>query len=189
MRFVVLLALAALACGGPISPPIGSQPQAAPPLESRIQRPPTNAPPDPIGTARPGNRSCTENRDCRAGDVCFSPDYQPRPAAPAAAAPTCQQDAGCGEGQVCSATGCTATCTPTSCGSGQECRADGHCAAIACTGSHAPVCPLNSRCSPSSGTCDRQRCTTRAECDSGVCFQGRCYAHDAFCAPQSFGTQ
>jgi Cys-rich repeat protein len=95
-------------------------------------RPPPNAPPDPLGTARPGNRSCAENRDCKPGDACFAPDFTPP-----AAAPRCQQDTQCPSGQVCSGTTCASPCTPTSCGPGQECRAGGQCAPIAFTDARA----------------------------------------------------
>src|ERR1043165_1838591 len=77
MRLAVLLAL--VACGGPISP-LNPGHSAG----SSVMRPPSNAPPDPVGTVRPGNRSCTEDRDCRAGERCYPPDYEPgAPAAPA----------------------------------------------------------------------------------------------------------
>jgi hypothetical protein len=176
MRLAVLLALLT-ACSGPISRPYETR-AAAP--EARVQRPPTNAPPDPIGTARPGSRSCTENRDCKAGDTCFAPDFAP------ASASQCRADSGCTEGQVCERTGCVAPCTETSCSPGQLCRKDGHCMAIPCSDPQARACPQNSRCNTASGACDRQSCTSRAQCDSGVCFQGRCYAHDAYCMPQSY---
>src|SRR6185295_15506393 len=76
MRLAALFALAA--CSGPISPPIGSHARGS---EARATRAPPNAPPDPIGTTRPGDRSCTEDRDCRAGERCYPPDYTP-PAPP-----------------------------------------------------------------------------------------------------------
>src|SRR5882762_332003 len=78
MRLAVLLAL--VACGGPVSP---LNPGHS--VGSSVMRPPTNAPPDPVGTIRPGNRSCTEDRDCRAGERCYPPDYEP-PAARSAPA-------------------------------------------------------------------------------------------------------
>src|SRR5437868_9144122 len=67
MRLAVLLAVAA--CSGPISPPIGSH--------ARAMRAPANAPPDPLGTIRPGDRSCIDGRDCHAGERCYPPDYTP----------------------------------------------------------------------------------------------------------------
>ena len=173
MRFAVLIALAA--CGGPISP--ASIPHAGAP-EARVQRPPPNAPPDPVGTTRPGDRSCTESRDCKAGETCFPPDRLP-----GAPPPQCQTDAQCTDGQVCTASACVAPCTPNSCGPGQECREAGHCAPIACTDSRAAVCAQNFRCNPSSGACERIACTSRSQCDVGACFQGRCFAHDAYCLP------
>jgi hypothetical protein len=54
---------------------------------------------------------------------------------------------------------------------------------IPCSDPRAGICPLNSRCNASNGVCERQACTTRAQCDSGVCFRGRCYSHDAYCLP------
>jgi hypothetical protein len=112
----------------------------------------------------------------------------PPPApAPAPAAPTipavCQTDPQCGFGLVCDNNHCSAPCTPTSCGPDRECRAGGHCALIPCTDPRAGACPLNSRCHPSNGVCERQACTTRAQCDSGICFRSRCYSHDAYCMP------
>lgn len=284
MRFVALLML--VACSGPISPTHVSR--TADP-ESRVLRPPENAPPDPIGTSRPGDRSCTENRDCKAGDACFAPDYVPAhgvltsappiaaspiaagptaatpttsapstatptaapssaapapapapgaaataavpattapgtpapaptgppgatppgatptaaapaaaaPAAPTAAAPAaptspaaaplrCQGDGQCTGGQVCASGSCVLPCPQTSCAQGQECGQGGHCMPLRCTEPRAPICAQNSRCDTSSGACERQRCTSRSQCDSGVCFQGRCFAHDAYCMPQGY---
>ncbi|HEY6175444.1 MAG TPA: hypothetical protein VIX73_13395, partial [Kofleriaceae bacterium] len=92
MRLACLLAL--VACSGPISPPIGSHPGGHYAGTDRVTRPQPNAPPDPIGTSRPGNRSCTEDRDCRAGERCYPPDYTapsplaPPPIGPAAPAPS-----------------------------------------------------------------------------------------------------
>jgi hypothetical protein len=174
MRFATLIAL--VACSGPVSPLYikGADTE-------RVQRAPANAPPDPIGTTRPGDRSCTENRDCKMGDACFAPDFTPP-----AAAPRCQQDTQCPNGQVCSGTSCASPCTPTSCGPGQECRDGGHCAPIACTDARATICPQNFRCNPTSGACERQACTSRAQCDAGACFHGRCFAHDAYCMPQNY---
>ncbi len=174
MRFATLIAL--VACSGPVSPLFLTK---GADRESRIQRAPPNAPPDPIGTTRPGDRSCTENRDCKTGDACFAPDFTPP-----AAAPRCQQDTQCPNGQVCSGTTCTSPCTPTSCGPGQECRAGGQCAPIACTDARAAICPQNFRCNPASGACERQTCTSRSQCDVGVCFHAQCFAHDAYCMPQ-----
>src|SRR5215831_29515 len=86
MRLACLLAL--VACSGPISPPIGSHSGGRYASSERVTRPPPNAPPDPIGTTRPGNRSCTEDRDCRAGERCYPPDYTPpAPLTPPSAAP------------------------------------------------------------------------------------------------------
>src|SRR5215470_8095650 len=93
MRLACLLAL--VACSGPISPPIGSH-SGRYASSDRVQRAPPNAPPDPIGTTRPGDRSCTEDRDCRAGERCYPPDYTPTapvapsisPTAPAPPSPT-----------------------------------------------------------------------------------------------------
>src|SRR5256885_2073518 len=82
MRFIVLLAI--VACSGPISPPIGSRSARS---QGGVMRPPPNAPPDPLGTVRPGDRSCTEDRDCRAGERCYPPDYTP-PAAAVSSLPT-----------------------------------------------------------------------------------------------------
>jgi len=175
MRFAVLLALAA--CGGPISPtrlpPAGGAGGGSP--QARVQRPPANAPPDPIGTTRPGERSCTENRDCKTGETCFAPDI-----VPGAAPPQCQADAQCSNGEVCNTGSCAAPCTATSCGPGQECREGGHCTPIACTDSRGAVCAQNFRCN-GTGACERVACTSRSQCDAGACYQGRCYAHDAYC--------
>jgi hypothetical protein len=329
MRFVVLLALTA--CSGPIAPTYLTHGDQG----SRVQRPPTNAPPDPIGTSRPGNRSCTDNRDCHAGDACFPPDYVPRaataaaaamppppaaappppagptaaaspagptaapvaggptatappagptavpvtggpaaapitggptaapvtggptaapvtggpaaapvtggpaaapviggptaapvtggataqkalppgaatpgapppttalpaPAPPASSAPPltasapppptparCLNDSQC-SGQVCANGSCVAPCPQAACMAGQECGTGGHCVPLRCTDPRASICAQNSRCNPSSGACERQPCTSRSQCDGGVCFQGRCYAHDAYCMPQGY---
>lgn len=185
MRFAAVFALAALAllaafvallaptACAPL-PPRPTTHTASP--ESRVQRPPPNAPPDPIGTARPGDRSCTETRDCKAGDICFAPDYTP------AAGPPCQQNAQCPSGQVCTAGSCAPPCTATSCGLGHTCR-DGRCTPISCTDPQASICPQNFRCTPASGACERQPCTSRSQCDAGVCFHGQCFSHDAYCAP------
>lgn len=180
MRLVVLIALAA--CSGPTSPPIYGRHSIDSSYEDqgpRVQRPPTNAPPDPIGTQRPGERSCNDNHDCKPGEACVAPDFEP------ASSLACRADTGCPTNQVCEKSGCTAACTETSCPLGTLCRRDGHCAAVPCTEPSAPSCPMNSRCNRRSGNCDRMGCTSRAECDAGVCFQHRCYAHDAFCLPAS----
>ena len=185
---IALTTLALVACGGPIAPPIFGPPSHEPAHEAwrdtgpRSQHPPENAPPDPIGTSRPGDRSCTETRDCKAGDACFPPDFEP------VASVACRSDAACSPGQVCEKTGCTAACTDTSCPLGKICRRDGHCVEVPCTEPSAPVCALNTRCNRVSGNCDRIGCASRAECDAGVCFQGRCYAHDAYCMPSSYGS-
>src|SRR5258706_3008576 len=102
MRFGTLMPL--VACRGPISPLHVTKGADS---EPRVQRAPPNAPPDPIGTTRPGDRSCTENRDCKMGDACFAPDFTPP-----GPAPQCQQDTQCPNGQVCSGTSCTSPCTP-----------------------------------------------------------------------------
>ncbi len=175
MRLALLIALAA--CSGPISPThVGRTADAEP----RVQRPPPNAPPDPIGTTRPGNRSCSENRDCKTGETCFAPDFTP-----SGPPPQCQTDAQCGNGQVCTGTTCAPPCSPDSCGPGQECR-DAHCKPIACTDTRAAICSQNFRCNSASGACERLTCTSRAQCDTGFCYQGRCFAHDAYCMPQSY---
>jgi hypothetical protein len=183
MRFVVLLALAAAAaaaaCSGPISPPYITR-ASGPPDGPRTQRPPENAPPDPVGTSRPGNRSCTDSRDCRPGDTCFAPDFVP------VSQSACHIDSTCGEGKICDKGSCTTPCTDTSCPLGQICRRDGHCIAVPCGDPSAPACPMNTRCNHYSGLCDRLSCGSRSECDSGVCFQSHCYSHDAFCMPQSY---
>lgn len=255
MRFAAaLLALALAACSGPMPPTHGSPTRAT---GSTVMRPPPNAPPDPIGTTRPGNRSCTEDRDCKVGEACVPPDFTPgggkpptgsaasttsttspatpstgptNPASPAAGSPgsppkpppasptgspaapssgsaapgpalagsaapaapaappasiRCQADAQCGGGQVCNAGTCAAPCTAASCGAGLECREGGHCMPTPCTDPRAAVCAQNFRCNTSSGACERQACTSRAQCDAGVCFQGRCFAHDAYCMPRT----
>jgi Cys-rich repeat protein len=188
MRFAAVVALAALtllsAVVALVAPtacaPLPPRRSAATPTttEARIQRPPPNAPPDPIGTTRPGDRSCTETRDCKAGDICFAPDYTP----PTVAAAPCQQDSQCPSGDVCSTGTCTPPCTATSSSPGHTCR-DGRCTPTPCTDPQAAICPQNFRCTPTSGACERQPCTSRSQCDSGVCFHGQCFAHDAYCAP------
>jgi Cys-rich repeat protein len=172
-----LVALATIfvpAACAPLPPPRPRGPAAGDP---RVQRPPPNAPPDPIGSTRPGDRSCTETRDCKPGDICFAPD-----AAPAAAAPQCQQNSQCPSGEICAAGSCTSQCTATSCGPGRTCR-DGRCAPIPCTDPKGSICPQNFRCTRASRACERQACTARSQCDAGVCFHGQCFAHDAYCAP------
>jgi len=274
MRFACLLIVLA-ACGGPITPPYATPSRAPGEPDPRVLRPPANAPPDPIGTTRPGNRSCTENRDCKVGETCFAPDYVPPVAAggvrggvpmsspvpgtagtgagmadnraagngagmadnrtagngapasgpagngPAGSGPAgnavagttvapgpgsaaargvapgtpvtgsvpagspplqCQGDAQCTPGLICALGACVPPCVEGSCGPGLECRNGGRCMPIACNAPQAPVCPQNFRCG-GSGACERQACTSRAQCDSGVCFQGRCFAHDAYCMP------
>ena len=173
MRFALLIAALLAACGGPISPRL---PAGGATSESRVQRPPANAPPDPIGTSRPGDRSCTEDRDCKPGTLCFAPDV-----VPGAPPPQCQADAQCSGGDVCTAGSCTPPCTPNSCGPGQQCGEGGHCAPIPCTDPRAATCAQNFRCSAASGACERIACTSRSQCDTGACFRGRCYAHDAYC--------
>jgi Cys-rich repeat protein len=178
MRLAALVALAAqfaLAACGPLPP----RPARGTDSESRIQRPPPNAPPDPIGSTRPGDRSCTEDRDCKAGDICLPPDR-----APPAAAPQCQQDPQCPTGQLCSAGSCTSPCTATTCRPGLTCR-DGRCTTLPCTDPQAALCPQDFRCSATSGACERQSCTSRSQCDAGVCFHRQCFAHDAYCAPRT----
>jgi Cys-rich repeat protein len=175
MRLVVLIVLAA--CSGPLTPPHATR-NADPAPE--VMRPPPNAPPDPIGTTRPGNRSCTENRDCRRGEVCLPPDHAP-PGPP----PQCQTDAQCTTGEVCNDTACVAPCPQAPCSPGQACSEGGHCKLIPCNAPGALVCPQNHRCSTASGACERQTCTSRSQCDVGACFQGRCFAHDAYCMPQN----
>jgi hypothetical protein len=180
MRFAVLFALAA--CSGPIQPPqIKQSANPGPTVHGpTVQRPPPNAPPDPLGTKRPGDRSCTDDRDCKSGERCFAPDAPP-PSAPAG----CTADAQCSNnGQVCAAFACVPACTADSCGPGEECR-QGHCAALACTDSRSSGCAQNFRCNTSAGACERQTCTSRAQCDAGVCFQRRCFSHDAYCMPQT----
>jgi hypothetical protein len=174
MRIAVLLALVACA---PTTPLTTAQATGSAP---RIQRPPPNAPPDPIGTTRPGDRSCTENRDCKVGELCFAPDFTPAPTAP-----QCQTDPQCPSGNVCSATACVPPCTASSCGPGQHCRDDGHCAPIPCTDPRSAICPQNFRCNSASSSCDRLSCTSRSQCDQGVCYRGQCFAHDAYCMPQT----
>jgi Cys-rich repeat protein len=178
MRLAVLFALAA--CGGPIQPPRIRQTASTARPGPAIQRPP-DAPPDPLGTHRPGDRSCTTDGDCKSGDRCFAPDAPP----PGTPPPACTTDPQCPAGQVCAALACVAACTADSCAPGQECRS-GHCAPLACTGTdpRSPSCPQNHRCNPTSGACDRQTCTSRSQCDAGVCFQGHCFSHDAYCMPQ-----
>ncbi|MEO7735127.1 MAG: hypothetical protein ABIY55_29495 [Kofleriaceae bacterium] len=186
MRFACLLIVLA-ACGGPITPPYATPSRAPGAPDPKVLRPPVNAPPDPIGTTRPGNRSCTENRDCKVGETCFAPDYVPPPALSAAgsAAPLqCQGDAQCTQGLICATGACVAPCAEGSCGPGLECRTGGRCMPIACSAPQAAVCAQNFRCG-GSGACERQACTSRAQCDSGACFQGRCFAHDAYCMPQN----
>ena len=97
----------------------------------------------------------------------------------------CQGDAQCTPGLICATGACVAPCTQGSCPAGLECRAGGRCMPIPCSAPQAAVCPQNHRCSTSSGACERQLCTSRAQCDSGVCFQGRCFAHDAYCMPEN----
>src|SRR5690349_13451266 len=181
MRFAAVFALAALtllaallalvAPAACVPPP--PRPTHAASTESRVQRPPPNAPPDPIGTTRPGDRSCTETRDCKPGDICFAPDSAP--------AAQCKQDPQCPSGELCAGS-CTPPCTATSCGPDQTCR-NGHCTPIPCTDPKASICPQNFRCTAASGACQRQACTSRSQCDTGVCFRGQCFAHDAYCAP------
>ncbi len=183
----VLAALAWLpgACSGPVSPPIYGRHSLDSAHDDQgpvTQRPPVNAPPDPIGTTRPGDRSCGESRDCKPGDACFAPDFEP------VISTACRGDAGCAADQVCEKSGCTAACTDTSCPLGKICRRGGHCVPVPCTEPGAPACPLNSRCNGSSGNCDRMGCRARAECDVGACFQGRCYGHDAYCMPLGYGS-
>lgn len=175
MRLALLLAL--VACS-PIAP-VRATPGAD--TEPRIQRPPPNAPPDPIGTTRPGDRSCTEDRDCKTGELCFAPDFAPPPAAP-----QCRDDAQCPSGQVCSSSSCVSPCTHTSCGPGQQCRDGNGCAPIPCTDPRGALCAHNFRCSTSSGACERIACTSRSQCDQGVCYHGHCFAHDAYCMPHTY---
>jgi hypothetical protein len=183
MRFAAVFALAVLtllaALLALVAPtactPVPPRPAHIASPDSRVQRPPPNAPPDPIGTTRPGDRSCTETRDCKPGDICFAPD-----SSPTAAASQCKQDPQCPSGELCAGS-CTPPCTATSCDPGHRCR-DGHCAPIPCTDPQASICPRNFRCTPASGACERQACTSRSQCDAGVCFHGQCFAHDAYCA-------
>jgi hypothetical protein len=176
MHFVALLAvIAAIACGPPRASPRATGPADA---DHRVLRPPANAPPDPLGTARPGDRSCAESRDCRAGERCVAPDYQ----VTGGASLPCQTDGQCASDQVCDAASCVPRCAADTCRAGETCRPDGRCAPPACTDPSAPVCPQNHRCDAPSGRCQRQACTSRSQCDVGACYQGRCFSHDAYCA-------
>jgi hypothetical protein len=174
------------ACSGPIAPTHTSRSDAEPRVS--VMRPPPNAPPDPLGTQRPGDRSCAEDRDCKAGETCFAPDSAPSSGPP----PQCQTDDQC-PGQICDGTSCVSPCRADSCGPDAQCRDDGHCAPLACTDPHGPVCPQNFRCTGPPGAsrtrgapggCERLRCTSRSQCDVGVCYHGRCFSHDAYCMPQ-----
>lgn len=174
MRCLVLLAL--FACG-PVTPtPHGDQ-------HTAIFRPPSNAPPDPLGPDRPnGARSCNVDSDCKGGERCFAPDFSPS----GGAAPQCQGDAQCTGGEVCLGKVCGPKCTPTSCGSGMRCNDAGHCEQLKCTDQAAPLCPMNSRCDQASGTCERVACSSASQCDQGVCWSGKCYAHSGYCMPAAY---
>lgn len=171
MRIAILLAV--VACGGPIASPPGHGP------DQRVLRPPANAPADPLGTTRPGSRSCAETRDCKPGERCVPPDFQPA----SGTRTPCQADAQCLAAEVCEAPACVPRCAPDTCPAGQACRPDGHCAPPPCSDPGAPACPQNHRCDQASGRCQRQACTSRSQCDVGACYQGRCFSHDAYCAP------
>ncbi|HUJ62867.1 MAG TPA: hypothetical protein VLX92_30400 [Kofleriaceae bacterium] len=173
IRFLVI-AIALAGCSG------GGAAQATSPskLDARPQ------PADPVASP-PGRRSCTRVSDCESGENCFAPDFTPG----RGAAPECQSDGDCarreGPAYVCGGDTCVPACKDdASCGPAMACRAR-HCRQLPCTDPKAARCPMNMRCAPS-GDCVRMTCTAPAQCDTGVCWNGQCFAHGGTCAPASY---
>ena len=148
---------------------------------SATLRAPAGAPPDPIGPAYAGAKACYGEADCSNGDRCFAPDFTPG----RGVAPRCQQDQQCGSNEVCGGYDCMPRCGPATCGAGMRCAANGHCEELPCSDPAATPCPQNERCA-ASGACERIACRDASACDTGTCYQGRCFAHAGTCAPASY---
>ena len=176
MRPIIVAAFLVAACT-PTAPPRAT---TVPPDDgARSFR---DRPPDPIGAAAPGSRTCNQNDDCGAGEQCFAPDFVPG----RGAAPQCQSDAHCGPDSICSGGLCSPRCKIDQCGVASRCAANGHCEPLPCNDSHAPACPQNHRCDRVSGVCMRMACSSSSACDLGPCWQGRCFLHGGFCMNRNY---
>jgi len=169
-----LLRLLAITCLVACSHPHGPNESAAP---ASVDRRPQ--PPDPLGMITSG-AACHVDSDCSPTESCFAPDFSPR----GGHRPECDHDADCssrGDGWVCNGSSCGPGCkNDAACSEGLECR-HGHCSSYRCTDARAERCPQNHRCADS-GDCKRMTCTADAQCDTGVCWSGSCYAQGGHCA-------
>ena len=130
---------------------------------------------------------CRDNADCGGpgGSVCLPPDTSGGICTcPAKAGVGCGSDADCGSGQVCDSVDCCGDdlCIPActgdaSCATGQQCNSDGHCRTIRCMSDN--DCPAQFACMTT--VCQRRSCSADAECGSGFCVDGACYATLGVC--------
>jgi hypothetical protein len=141
----------------------------------------SSAPPDPLGTRAPGDRSCANDRECNPGERCFEPNFRPG----GGARPECEHDGQCPSGSVCDRGSCREPCTQDQCGPQQRC-VDRRCEPRRCDEPGMPICPRNHRCDRGSGSCARIACRSASDCDDGVCWNGTCFAHSGYCMPQSY---
>lgn len=186
MRWTDLLVMLGLlaACGQ--APPPAAPASPPPPAGSAAvasgsaAADPRPQPPDPIGPGF-GGKPCTSQSQCGAGETCFAPDFQP-----GHGMIQCRDNRDCanrgGASSICVDELCIPRCKDdASCGATMQCQPDGRCVPRPCTDPRAARCPQNHRCA-ASGQCERVACTADAQCDTGVCWNGRCYAHGGTCA-------
>ena len=128
--------------------------------------------------AGPQGPACRSNKDCKEGEECFAPDFEPGPGTNM-----------CGECKdgLCHGGVCVERCTATSCAAGEECdpAGSGECVARRCTRENEMLaCPHNYACGPE-GACNRKRCARNDECE-GACVGGACYPRPGACEPRDY---
>jgi hypothetical protein len=140
----------------------------------------------------PGCTACRSRQDCPSTQplACVEPG-EPLCGGPACMLPPCNSDAFCqanggGSNMVCDFPTCDChgmkVCipgcsSPSDCVAGQTCSTSHHCVPIPCG-----ACPTHFICG-ASGFCDRQPCTTDADCHGGFCVNSACYDSLGVCSP------
>jgi hypothetical protein len=192
---LVMLALAAAACGGSAarSDRDGSAADTMTVLDddggaedARDGRAHADAPVDA--------GACWAEGECAAPATCLAPGDESCPPCPKPTA-DCATDSACadqGPIWICepSACGCFHQCVPgctsdSTCPAWTTCGADHRCGPKLCAGDGGGGCPANFLCG-TDGRCARQSCTDDGDC-KGACVKGLCYDRPGTCTAPPAG--
>jgi len=135
---------------------------------------------------------CTADADCAShercdGRRCYAIPCNEAGSLECEAGTACTPDADQGTTFTCEPLSCTDA--SYDCPEGWRCAPDStskdehECERILCNEADAPPCPSNTACAEFSTTylCRPLRCTTRADCECGVCIDGECYDQPGQC--------